>query len=181
MHPALRAILVPLLLLVPSGALLDGCSGDADMDGNGPTVTATAPDESSDTSTAADPLQSEDATDEPTTTSDLPDAVAAVCTPYAEMVTAIKDAASGSTDADAVAAEIAPVMKRFAAQVPDLERPSGIAPSTWQAVQALAAHILALPDRPTKAEIEAVEGQLSARERDGVEEAFTWLQTNCGL
>jgi hypothetical protein len=182
MHPALRSILVPLLLLVPTAALDVGCSAGADMEDTGPTVTATAPDESTDPSSGAASEQAGPPSDEPTSTpSELSDAVAAVCTPYAEMVTAVQHAATESTDPDAVAAKIGPVMKKFAAQVPDLQRPPGMPASTWRGVQALAARILKLPARPTNAEIEAVESQLSAEERDAVEAAATWFRTSCGL
>ncbi len=179
MRPALRSMIVPLLLLVPTAALSHGCSADADMDDSGPPVTATASDQQ--TSEEADEV-TEGPTDDPTSApAELPEAVAAVCTPYAEMVSAVKAAAVSSSDPDAVAAKLGPVMKKFAAEVPDLQRPPGIPSSTWRGVQALAARILELPDRPTNAEIEAVEGKLSADERDAVAAAFTWFQTNCDL
>ena len=190
MHLALRsrlATLVPLLLLMPVTALVAGCSSDADVDGDGPTVTATGPDETTDAPTeqatvAATDEPSGAATDEPSgTPSDLPDAVAAVCGPYIEMSRAIKNAAFGGADRDAIAAAITPVMKRFAARVPDLERPPAISAATWHGVEALAEHILELPDEPTYAEIEAVEGELSDQEREAFDAAAVWLRTNCSL
>ena len=111
----------------------------------------------------------------------MPEAVAAVCGPYIVMVRAIKNASFSGADPDAIAAEIAPVMKRFAARVPDLERPPGISAATWHGVEALAEHILELPDEPTYAEIEAVEGELSDQEREAFDTAAVWLRTNCSL
>lgn len=181
MHLALRshlATLVPLLLLIPVTALA-GCSSDAHVDGDGPTVTATGPDETTDAPTDEPPVA---ATDKPSgTPSDLPDAVAAVCGPYIEMSRAIKNASFSGADRDAIAAAITPLMKRFAARVPDLERPPGISAATWHGVEALAEHILELPDEPTYAEIEAVEGELSDQERDAFDTAAVWLRTNCSL
>lgn len=190
MHLALRsrfAILVPLLLLMPVTALMGGCSSDADVDGDGPTVTATGPDETTDAPTdqatvAASDGPSVAATDKSSgSPSDLPDAVAAVCGPYIVMVRAIKNASFGDADPAAIAAEIAPVVKEFAARVPDLERPPGISAATWHGVEALAKHILELPDEPTYAEIEAVEGELSDQEREAFDTAAVWLRTNCSL
>lgn len=173
------ATLVPLLLLLPAAVLTGGCSGDSDADDDGPSVVATGPDEqSTDESTDG----TSDPTDEPTSTPpDLPDAVAAVCTPYAEMVSAIKEAAGSTTDRDAVAAAIGPVMKEFAAQVPDLRRPPGMSAATWGGVGVLAERILELPDEPTYAQIEGVEEQLSEDEREAVESARDWFLATCGL
>ena len=185
------AALVPVLLLVPVAALATGCSGDSDADDDGPSVVATGPDEQatdSPTDGASDSMDgaTEATTDAPTgdPTSpppDLPDAVAAVCTPYSEMVSAIDDAAASSADPDAVAAEIGPVMKEFAAQVPDLQRPPALSATAWRGVGALAERVLELPDEPTYAEIEAVEGKLTEEQRDAVESAFDWFQSSCGL
>ena len=111
----------------------------------------------------------------------MPDAVAAVCGPYIEMSRAIKNASFSGADRDAIAAAITPLMKRFAARVPDLERPPGISAATWHGVEALAEHILELPDEPTYAEIEAVEGELSDQEREAFDTAAVWLRTNCSL
>jgi hypothetical protein len=183
MRPALRSpflSLTALLLLVPLVVLVGGCSSDADPDGDGPAVTATGPHESTDPTAGADDTESPDQPTDGTTTADeLPDAVAAVCAPYSLMVSAIQEAATSSTDPDAIAAEIAPVMKEFAAQVPDLERPPGMSAATWRGIEALAAEIVALPDAPTRADIEAVEDRLSPQERAGVEDAQEWFRENC--
>jgi len=178
---------VPLLLLTSVVLSTAGCSAGADdSETSGPTVTATGSEEPT-TGSTDEPSDEpgDEPTDEPSeptsTASELTAAVAAVCTPYAAMVGAIQDAASTSTDRDEVAAAIGPVMKEFAARVPDLERPPGISPATWHGVQALAARILELPDEPTYAEIEGVEDQLSSQEREAVEAARDWFLSNCGL
>ncbi|MDZ5619557.1 hypothetical protein SFC88_01890 [Nocardioides sp. HM23] len=180
MRSALRsplATLVQLLLLVPVTAVTGACSSGTDVEDGGPTVTATGPDESTSAPTD-EPTDAE--TDEPTSTpSDLPAAVAAVCAPYAIMVRAIKNTGFSGADPDDVAAELAPVMKEFAARVPDLERPRGMPPGAWRGIEALAVRILALPNRPTYAEIEAVERDFSEQERDDVDAAADWLRTNC--
>ncbi len=186
MHLHLRshlATLVPLLLLLPTAVLTGGCSGDSDADDDGPSVVATGPDEQpTDEGTDGTSDPTDEPTDEPTSTPpDLPDAVAAVCTPYAEMVSAIQEADDNSSDRDAVAAMIGPVMKEFAARVPDLRRPPGMSAADWRGVGALAALVLELPDEPTYAEIVAVEGKLSPEQRAAVQSAFAWLQANCGL
>lgn len=173
------ATLVPLLLLVPVAASTGACSSGTDAEDSGPTVTATGPDRSTDSSTDDGPS---DRSDQPTSAETaLPDAVTALCTPYAAMVEAVEDAAAGTRDREAIAAEIGPVMKEFAAQLPSLERPPGLSQATWQGVQALARRILELPDRPSNAEIEAVEGDLTEQERDALKTAADWLRTNCPL
>lgn len=179
--------LASLVLLALLAALVGGCSDGAGSEDARPKVTATGPHDPT-TGSAASSSPTEGETDEPTGTteptsspSDLPDAVSAVCTPYAVMVSAIQDAASSSSDPDQVAAAIGPVMKEFAAQVPDLERPPGMSATTWHAVEVLAERILALPDPPTNAEIEGVEQQLTPAERDAVEQAAAWFKANCGL
>jgi|GEM_PF-6548503 len=194
MHFHLRAhvaTLVPVLLLVPTAALATGCSGDSDAGDDGPSVVATGPDqqpsgastdETSDSADGPSDAPTDDPTSPPTSPpSDLPAAVAAVCTPYSEMVSAIDDAAGSSAGPDAIAAEIGPVMKEFAAQVPDLRRPPAMSATAWRGVGALAELVLELPDEPTYAEIEAVEGKLTAGQRDAVKSAFDWFQSSCGL
>jgi hypothetical protein len=161
----LRAGLAPLLLTALLTAFVGGCSSDADGAEDGDdTVTATVPEES-------------DTPSDPTTAP--PAAVAEVCAPYVAMVDAIEAAAGTSSDPDEVAAEIGPVLKEFAAVVPSLQRPRGIPPETWRGVVALATEIGKLPEAPTDAELEAVEGRLSDAEQEAVEDAFSWFQTNC--
>lgn len=119
------ATLVPLLLLVLVAASTGACSSGTDAEDSGPTVTATGSDRSTDSS--ADDKASDRPSDQPTSAgTGLPDAVTALCTPYAAMVEAVEDAAADSTDREAIAAEIGPVMKEFAAQLPSLERPHGL-------------------------------------------------------
>lgn len=180
MHLALRsplATLVPLLLLVPVAGVTSACSSGTDVEDSGPTVTATG----SDGSTSAPPDEATGAvTDEPTSSpTEVPDAAAAVCAPYIVMVRAIKNAGFSGADPDETAARIAPVIKDFAARVPDLERPQGIPAQTWRGVRALAERILELPDEPSYSEIEAVEDELSVQEREAFDDAAAWLRTSC--
>lgn len=189
--PSLRPIrsgLVPVLLMAFLVPLVGGCSSDADP--ADAAVTATAPaDTPSDTpadtpadtpsdSANSDETRTDTANGGPTGTP-TDRAVAAVCAPYLAMVSAVKDAASRSEDADEVAAEIGPVLKEFAAEVPALDRPDGLPEETWRGVVALAEQIARLPERPTDAEIEAVEGQLSPEEQAALADASSWFQTNC--
>lgn len=155
--------LAALLLLVPVLAFAGGCSGtDGDAGPSGPTVTATGPDETSDTAVV-----------------DEPDPLTQVCAAYAAMVTAVRHAAASSSDPEEIAAEIAPVIKEFAAQVPALERPSGLPAATWSGIEALAARVVALPDAPSRAEIEAVVDDLTAEERSAFDDAAAWLKEHC--
>jgi len=183
MRTALRsplATLVPLLLLVPATVLLGGCSSGDDVDDQGPTVTATGPRGPGDTPTEG--MTEAAPSDGPTTArTDPPAATAAVCGPYLEMARAIKSGGFSGAGAEEIAAAIAPAMKEFAGRLPTLERPPGMSAATWRGMQALAVRILDLPDRPTYAEIEAVEDQLSEQERDAFEDAADWLRTNCSL
>lgn len=173
------ATLAPLLLVVLVAASTGACSSSTDVEDSGPTVTATGPEESTSATTGK---ATGAATDEPTSTAtELPDAVAAVCAPYIVMVRAIKNAAFSGADPDETAAQIAPVIKEFAARVPDLERPQGISAETWRGVRALADRILELPDEPSYSEIEAVEDELSVQEREAFDDAAAWLRTNCSL
>lgn len=171
--------LVPVLMMALLATLVGGCSSDAEPDADGPTVTVTGDEGTTSTSTDTTGSPPDPATEAPSTPPDRLDPVEAVCAPYAAMVSAIKEAASSSTDADEVAAEIGPVLKEFAAQVPGLEPPPTLPDETWQGVVALATHIADLPAEPTDAEIEAVEGKLTEEERQALDDAFIWFQTNC--
>lgn len=178
----MRPILAPLLLTVLVTGLVSGfasgCSGADDPGESGPTVTATAsdaPDEEPGEPTTAD----DEEPTEPSGTSDLPEAAAAVCALYSAMVDAVQDVALSYTDPDDIAASIAPVLKEFAAQVQRLERPPGVSVEIWNGVAALADRILALPERPTDAEVEAVERQLTPEQRSAVASAYNWLKTTC--
>lgn len=178
MRPHLRLPLVPLLLVAVVAGLASGCSSDADGGSDdGPTVVATGPHPSSNgpSDDTSAPL-----TDAPSSTSAGREAaVEAVCTPYSIMVDAIADAAQHGSDREQIAAAIAPVLKRFAAQVPDLDRPPGVTAQTWAGVLALAERIDALPAHPTSAEIGAVEQGLTAQERQAFKDAAAWLGTHC--
>jgi hypothetical protein len=174
------ATLVPLLLLVPLPAIAGGCSSGTDVEDSGPTVTATGPKETT-TDPPSDGVSKGTPTESTSTSTDVPESVAAVCGPYVEMARAIKSAGFSGADPDQIAAAIAPVMKEFAAQVPTLERPPGVSSATWRGVEALAERILALPDHPTYADLEAVEGELSEQEWGAVRAARDWLRQHCHL
>lgn len=178
------ASLAPLLLVLVT-VLASGCSSRGDTEDSGPTVTATAPESSAESSTEVEKgspstetsaAASLEPSDPP---SEVPASVAAVCAPYSAMVDAVQEAALSHTDPDEIAAAIAPVMKEFAAQVPDLERPPGVSAEVWRGIEALAERILALPDRPTDAEIEAVEDQLTVEQRNAVAAAADWFRATC--
>lgn len=187
MRLTLRPILAglaPVLLTAFLAGSVTGCSSDDEPNAEGPTVTATGRESTDDatdptTGTPSDSPSETTTTGATSATPDRQDLIAAACTPYTTMVTAIKDAASTSTDPDATAAQIGPVLKEFAAQVPALEPPPGLPAETWQGVVALAEQITKLPARPTDAEIEAVQDQLSEQEQGAIEDAFSWFQTNC--
>lgn len=170
--------LTAVLLLVPAFVTV-GCGADDDPEQHGPTVTATGPETATTDPSADQSTSPDDAPDGTTAPTELPDSVAALCAPYSVMVTAVKDATSGSADPDEIAAEIGPVMKDFAAQVPDLERPPSMPPATWRGVQALAAEIVDLPDEPTLADIEAIEEQLTPADRAALQDAADWLRSTC--
>ncbi len=176
LHP-FRAGPAPVVLMVLLAVLTGGCSSDSDADADEPTVTATAAD--SETPAETETAPPSPTSGQPETTTGRSETVAAACAPYVAMVDAIKAAAGTTDDPDEVAAEIGPVLKEFASVVPTLDRPRGIAPGTWRGVVALATEIGKLPDPPTDAEIEAVEGRLSDAEQEAVEDAFSWFQTNC--
>ena len=90
-----------MLLMAFVAAFVSGCSSD-EPDADGPTVTATAHEDSRGTPTDA-PIETP--TDQASSSAPgQPDPVAAVCAPYTAMVTAIKEAASSSTDPDDIAA-----------------------------------------------------------------------------
>ncbi len=173
------AAVVPLLLLVAVAGSAGGCSGGADVEGSGPTVTATGPGRSSESPTKASVDEPPGSPSQTSGPSGRSDALAAVCAPYVVMVRAIKNAAFSGGDPDQVAAALAPVMKEFAARLPDVEQPPGMPAAVWRGIEALASQILALPDRPTYAEIEAVESELSEREHDDVDAAAVWFRTTC--
>lgn len=181
-HPLLPALLpgllpglLPVLLLAVVATLVSGCSGDDEATDAGPTVVATGP---HGTTTATDPA---DPTSPATSAeASLAPEVAEVCAPYAVMVAAIQDAAMHATGAEDIAAAIAPVMKRFAHQVGALEKPPGMDPETWAGVVALAQRIQRLPAHPSKADIDAVERELSPDQREAVEAAADWFRSTCG-
>lgn len=169
----MRPTLLPLLLMVVAAALLGGCSGDSDA-GGGPPVVATGPHSTSPTTPTRVSAPTSPATGSGP-------GMPAACRAYSVMVAAIEDAARSTSDPEEIAAAIAPVMKHFAAQVPDLPRPPGMRPATWAGVLALAGRIRTMPAHPTSADIDAVEQRLSAEQRQAVEAAAAWFKSSCGL
>ncbi|KAA1421962.1 hypothetical protein F0U44_06805 [Nocardioides humilatus] len=71
-------------------------------------------------------------------------------------------------------------MEQFAASIAALQRPPGLPAATWAGVVALAHKIRALPAHPSTEDIEAVEEQLTADQREAVEAAADWFRASCG-
>ena len=107
-------------------------------------------------------------------------AVAAFCAPYVRMRQAL-EALDYSGDADAIAAEMGPVMRAWAEALPGLERPPGIAEDVWVGLRLLAKRILRLPARPTRRQLDAVEGDLTKDEQRLITGASNWFAANCDL
>lgn len=179
MLPPARPPLLQLLLLAvvaaATGSLLTGCSGGSDADDAGPAVVATGPHGSSAPKQAA--TTPTGGADRATPTSE----VAEVCAPYAVMVRAVEHAAQRTSDPEEIAAAIAPVMRRFAAQVAALGKPSSMSAATWAGVAALADRIRALPPHPTSDDIKAVQAGLTSDQRAAAEDAADWFRSSCGL
>jgi hypothetical protein len=114
------------------------------------------------------------------TASTPPGSVAAFCAPYVQMRQAL-EALDYRGDPDRIAAEMAPVMRAWAEQVPDLERPPGIADDVWVGLRLLAKRILRLPLRPSRRQLDAVEGDLTRDEQRLITEASDWFAANCDL
>ena len=109
-----------------------------------------------------------------------PASVAEFCAPYVEMRQAL-DALDYSGDADTIAAELAPIMRTWAEQLPGLQRPPGIEDDVWVGLRLLAKRILRLPARPTRRQLDAVEGNLTEDERRLITDAGNWFEANCDL
>lgn len=185
LSPAPRALAshVSVLLLVVV-ALAGGCSaGGADEPGGSDragesTITATA-DEVSGGPTGATDGTTDARSEGVSPSSDAAATVPEFCASYTTLVAAIREAASAAGDRADVVADLAAVLKEFAGRVPDTVPPAGLPTESWLAVVALAEEITRLPDRPTKAELDAVEDRLSGQERAAVEDAFHWFQEEC--
>ncbi|HWJ81750.1 MAG TPA: hypothetical protein VNS55_05890 [Nocardioides sp.] len=109
-----------------------------------------------------------------------PPSVGEFCAPYVAMRRTIEAIDYGADDAQ-VAAQLAPVMREWAAQVPDLAHPPGIDQAVWDGLQLLARRILALPEEPTLDDIEGVEDDLDGRDRRLIVAASSWFADNCLL
>lgn len=114
----------------------------------------------------------------PVVPDDLPAAVAELCATYLEMAAAVAGIDS-SADTDALVDELAPVMRGWAEDLVGAKRPAHLPAEVWAGVELLAERILALPDKPTYADLEAVATDLSARETEHFRTASRWFLRTC--
>lgn len=165
-------LLVLGLLLLTS--VLGGCgSGD---DPEPPSEAASTSDAAtSDAATAGGPGPAERGLP-----SDLPTELDGMCTAYAEMIDGV-DAIDGDQELDALAVEMADVMRAWAEEVPGLDRPRGMSRATWRGLGTLAERIRALPEEPTMAQLEDVEKGLGRDEKAAVADASSWFQETCAI
>ena len=109
-----------------------------------------------------------------------PASVGEFCAPYVEMRRTL-EGIDYTLDDDEIARQMVPVMKEWAAQVPDLERPPGLSDDVWAGLTLLARRIAALPDEPTSQQLDAVEKDLSRADQQLIVAASKWFQDNCVL
>lgn len=115
---------------------------------------------------------------EAASTAEVPVSVGELCAPYIEMVETLEriDYTQGE---DEIALAIAPVMREWAAQIPDLERPPGLADRVWEGLLILGKRIERLPEEPTYAQLEAVANRLTDEQQKLVSAASEWFRTRC--
>lgn len=185
LHRPSAALLLPLLLLV--AVLATGCGSGGDDDpasagSSSDTPTGAAdeqPAEHSADADADDRGDDGDVVDDPdAAAAALPTERRAVCAPYLEMVAALEDL-DYAAGAEALAAEMAPLMKEWAAAVATQDRPPGMSEQMWEGVRSLAARVVALPDAPSLADLERVERDLTDAEREALEAGSRWLRRSC--
>lgn len=109
-----------------------------------------------------------------------PASVGEFCAPYVEMRRTL-GRIDYTGDDDAVAAQMAPVMRAWAEQVLSLDRPPGIDDDVWNGLQLLAKRILRLPEEPTRRQLDAVEGDLTRSDQRLITRASDWFAANCVL
>lgn len=159
-----------VLLTALAGLGLAGCGGTEDDPGADASPTAAS---SGPTRVEVDP--SEAASD-----SAAPASVGEFCAPYVEMRRTL-EGIDYTLDDDEIARQMVPVMKEWADQVPDLERPPGLSDEVWDGLQLLARRISALPDEPTGKQLDAVDHDLSRADQQLISAASDWFQRNCVL
>ncbi len=156
-----------------------GCGGGdepAAGDGSGsPSPSATTSEGSSDATGAAEGSSGPAAADP-----EAPASVEEFCAPYLTMVAGI-EGLDRDSDPDALAAQIGTVLRTWAEQVPDLERPPGISDDVWDGLGVLADRIVALPDPPSMADIDAVESDLPPDQQRSIVAAQRWFRKNCNV
>jgi hypothetical protein len=150
----------------------EGGSDDVDPDGPDDGDDGDDGDESDE---SADP---DDGDDAPGGSRSIAPEDAPVCEPYLEMVTSLGQL-DFSAKPDAVAAEMGPIMKEWAATVADAEQPPSMDDRAWDGLQTLTDRISDLPDEPTQADIEGVEDDLSDADEDNVDAAGQWFESTC--
>lgn len=109
-----------------------------------------------------------------------PASVGEFCAPYVEMRRTL-EGIDYTLDDDEIARQMVPVMKEWAEQIPDLERPPGLADDVWDGLQLLARRITALPENPTKEQLDAVQKGMSPADQRLIVAASKWFQRNCVL
>ena len=182
-RPFAALALLPLLLLL--GLLAAGCGSDEEPASDDASASESATDDSeeaesedgeaTESESAEGSEDAEGSDDGAAPTGDD----AAVCDPYLEMVGELEKIDYTSGDENAIAAEMGPIMKAWAEQVPDLDQPESMSDDAWDGLQTLAGRVSDLPDEPTNDQIEAVESDLSREEKKDVDEAGKWFQTTC--
>ena len=162
-----RPVATIALLAGLSASLLGGCGGDDPGDGDAAASSATAAESSS---------AAEESTAEESAASAGP--AAAWCDTYTTMVAGIEQL--GRDDpADELAVQITDLLRTWAEQVQADGRPPGIDDAAWAGLDLLTERVLELPARPTMADLDAVEQELSAEQKDAISDAQQWYERTC--
>lgn len=159
-----RRVASAVAVLALGVAGLAGCGGSDDE--RSADATPTAPLEVAPSEAASD--------------TEAPENVGDFCAPFIEMVSALDQVDYNGSDAEQVAA-MTPIMQEWAAQIADLAHPEGLPGASWKAVNQLADRLLDLPEAPTPAEFDAVEGEMSDAQKAALDDAYTWFDSSCHL